>query len=71
MFDYLSNPGERKKTLVSRDEVADLLGCSLARVKRMEIDGRLPEPERISKRIVRHKLVDIERLATRVGPSRG
>ena len=64
-FDHLANPGEREKLLVSRDEVADLLGCSLATVKRMEADGRLSEPVRISERVVRHRLVDIERLARR------
>jgi excisionase family DNA binding protein len=42
--------------LVSREEVAAILGCSVSTVQRMEKSGELPAPERYGHRTVRHEL---------------
>ena len=42
--------------LVSREKVAELLGCSVSTIQRMEKSGELPEPERYGHRTVRHEL---------------
>ncbi|MEM1306966.1 MAG: hypothetical protein AAGG99_05525 [Pseudomonadota bacterium] len=54
---------DRSQLLVSRDEVAQMLGVSLSTVKRMESTGELEEPIKFNERVVRHRLVAIERLA--------
>ncbi len=63
----VGDTSNRDQLLVSRDEAAEMLGVSLSTVKRMEEGGELPEPIKFNERIVRHRIVDIERLArTRV-----
>lgn len=48
--------------LLSHEEVARMLGCSVATVKRMVQEGRLPKPVQISERRIGHRYVDIKRL---------
>jgi len=48
--------------LLSHEEVAKMLGCSVATVKRMVLDGRLPKPVRISERRIGHRYADIKKL---------
>ncbi|AGK59931.1 hypothetical protein HYPDE_41313 [Hyphomicrobium denitrificans 1NES1] len=48
--------------LLSHEEVARMLGSSVATVKRMVQDGRLPKPVQISERRIGHRYADIKKL---------
>ncbi len=49
--------------LLSHEEAAKMLGCSIATVKRMVQEGRLPQPVQISQRRIGHRLADLKKLA--------
>ena len=53
----------REELLCTREDAAKMLGLSLSTIKRMEEAGELPEPIRIGERGVRHRIIDIEKLA--------
>jgi len=61
--DFFGDMTQREVLLVSREEAAALLNVSLSTIKRMEDSGELPEPRKFGERNVRHRLVDIERIA--------
>ena len=49
--------------LITRDQSAELLGCSISTIQRLEKSGELPEPKRYGHRTVRHRLGDIRAFA--------
>ncbi len=53
----------REELLCTREDAAKMLSVSLSTVKRMETDGLLPDPIAVGERGVRHRLIDIEKLA--------
>lgn len=57
----------RDRLLCTREEAGEMLGVSLSTIKRMEQSGELPEPVRFGERQVRHRLVDVERIACHQG----
>lgn len=54
-------------TLKTREEVAELLGCSVSTIQRLEQSGELPKPRRYGHRTVRHLLSDIRAFAQGLG----
>jgi excisionase family DNA binding protein len=50
---------DERGSLKTREEVAELLGCSISTVQRLEKSGELPKPRRYGHRTVRHLLSDI------------
>lgn len=60
----------RDELLCSREIAAKMLGVSLSTIKRMEEAGELPDPIKIGERAVRHRIVDIEKLAKFRGKER-
>ncbi len=63
LHDLVGDDPEHAARLISREQAAELLGVSLSTVKRMEERGELPEPIRFNDRVVRYRLVDIEKVA--------
>jgi predicted DNA-binding transcriptional regulator AlpA len=63
LHDVAGPEPEHAARLVSREQAAKLLDVSLSTVKRMEERGELPEPIKFNERVVRHRLVDIEKVA--------
>jgi predicted DNA-binding transcriptional regulator AlpA len=53
--------------LISREQVAELLGCSIQTIQRLEKSGELPEPLRYGHRTVRHELSTIRAFAESLG----
>lgn len=53
----------RDELICTREVAAKMLAVSLSTIKRMEEAGELPEPIKIGERGVRHRIVDIEKLA--------
>jgi excisionase family DNA binding protein len=49
--------------LISREQAAELLGCSISTIQRLEKSGELPEPRRYGHRTVRHRVGDIRDFA--------
>ncbi len=49
--------------LITREEAAERLSCSVSTIQRLEKSGELPEPKRYGHRTVRHKLSDIRAFA--------
>jgi excisionase family DNA binding protein len=45
--------------LKTREEAAELLGCSISTIQRLEKSGELPKPRRYGHRTVRHLLSDL------------
>jgi len=54
---------DESTVLVSREQAAEILGCSISTVQRLERNGELPEPRRYGHRTVRHRLGDIRAFA--------
>jgi len=46
--------------LLSHEQAATFLGCSVASIKRMVRDGRLPDPVQIGERRIGHRLTELE-----------
>ena len=53
--------------IISREQVAELLGCSISTIQRLEKSGELPEPLRYGHRTVRHELSTIRDFAKKLG----
>jgi excisionase family DNA binding protein len=49
--------------LVSREEAAERLSCSISTIQRLEKSGELPAPERYGHRTVRHRLSAVRAFA--------
>jgi predicted DNA-binding transcriptional regulator AlpA len=56
--------------LIPREQVAELLGCSISTVQRLEKSGKLPKPQRYGHRTVRHRLGDIRAFAQTLAKAR-
>ena len=48
--------------LLSQAEAAKMLGCSIATIKRMVYEGRLPQPVQISECRIGHRYSDLKKL---------
>ncbi|NOU05932.1 MAG: helix-turn-helix domain-containing protein [Hyphomicrobiaceae bacterium] len=61
MGEYLSADDREalSRRLLTHAEAAQMLGCSVATVKRMVQQGRLPQPVEISERRIGHRMPDI------------
>lgn len=53
---------QTEQQLLSHEKAAKMLGCSVATIKRMVYDGRLPEPVKISDRRIGHRYADLKKL---------
>lgn len=71
-LDKIFGDGEfpRDELLCTREDAATMLAVSLSTIKRMEEASELPEPIKIGERGVRHRIVDIEKLAKFRGKAR-
>jgi len=58
LLDDAKNPSEQQ--LLSHAEAARMLGCSVATMKRLVLDGRLPKPVKISEHRIGHRLSDLK-----------
>ena len=58
---------DESSELKTREEVAELLSCSVSTVQRLEKSGELPKPRRYGHRTVRHRLGDIRAFAQGLG----
>ena len=61
MREARNDPRTRGAVLLDVRQVAELYGLHVRTVWRMAASGELPQPIRISERVVRWRLVDIER----------
>jgi predicted DNA-binding transcriptional regulator AlpA len=59
-------PDDTSQRLLSHPEAATMLGVSVATVKRLVQDGRLPQPVKISEHRIGHRIDDLKAFCTSI-----